>query len=175
MYTLEQFKKDVIQWSTDRLIIQNGTVKGQLNKLTEELEETKQGLYRESYAEIMDGIGDCAVVLINLDALQGSKTEFSSEQFKYVNEIEQANAIKTLDDIEFIARHTKEDYKISWDKLVSFASMVDVDFMECCELAWNEIKDRKGYFCDKTKTFIKDIEGEVVSGTVLIEAKAVTE
>ena len=44
-YTLEQFKKDVIQWSTDRLIIQNGTVEGQLNKLTEEIEETKQGLY----------------------------------------------------------------------------------------------------------------------------------
>ena len=157
-YTLEQFKKDVIQWSTDRLIIQNGTVEGQLNKLTEEIEETKQGLFAESYAEIMDGIGDCAVVLINLDALQSAKTDFSSEQFEYVNEVEQGYAIKTLDDIEFIARHTKEDYKISWDKLVSFASMVDVDFMECCELAWNEIKDRKGYFCDKTKTFIKEAE-----------------
>ena len=154
-YTLEQFKKDVIQWSTDRLIIQNGTVRGQLRKIREEVNETIDGLIKLNGDEVKDGIGDCAVVLINLDALQGSNTNFHTRIPSTTR-----SAHELINSVRFYAENTVEDYSHAWDCLLAFSNVcgVDINFIDCCELAWNEIKDRKGYFCDKTETFIKEAE-----------------
>lgn len=156
-YTLQQFKKDVIQWSTDRLIIKNGTVEGQLDKLDEELKETMHALINSDQKEIKDGIGDCAVVLINLDALQVSNTDFDLFDFN-LDSCTTGYIIDKLFKILRDAETTREDYRYCWRELQEVASHANVDFMECCLLAWNEIKDRKGYFCDKTETFIKEVK-----------------
>lgn len=150
-YTLEQFKANVIQWSTDRDIIKYGTVEGQLKKIREEVNETIDGLITLNKDEIKDGIGDCAVVLINLDALQSSKTKFHTDI-----PVTSRGAFELISSVRYYAEITIEDYSESWDCLLALSKVCGLDFMDCCELAWNEIKDRKGYFCDKTKTFVKE-------------------
>ena len=153
-YTLEQFKKDVIQWSTDRLIIQNGTVEGQLNKLKEECLELIEAYMDDDEKAMKDAIGDIAVVLINLDALQKSNSQFG------IASICEMPVEEVVYSVYLLAKRTINDYDISWDSLQYIANGEGFDFIECCELAWNEIKDRKGYFCDKTKTFIKETDSK---------------
>ena len=53
-------------WAKERGIYEKGTVRGQFEKLLEEVNELKQGLENENDDEIIDAIGDCVVVLTNL-------------------------------------------------------------------------------------------------------------
>ena len=39
--------------------------------------------------------------------------------------------------------------------LVNYCAMENLDFMKCCEAAWNEIKDRKGHMI-AGGAFVKD-------------------
>ena len=106
------FGSRVAKWFDDRKITQNGSIKGQLKKLTEErteLDTALSMLFRvEQDAEskpcrvdVKDAIGDMAVVLAGL------------------------------------------------------AHMNDMTFEECCEYAWNEIKDRTGHL-NEDGVFVKD-------------------
>ena len=169
-YTLEQFKKDVIGWSTDKLIIKHGHVGGQLDKVKEEADETIAAIQiidagyfediteAEAWKEIKDGIGDTAVTLINIDAVQKSNTDF----FEYDPEamsrctIESKSPIYFLNNVKNEAEFTQEDYIDAWFMLHCACSRLGLDFMECCLLAWNEIKDRKGYFCEVKMSFVKE-------------------
>ena len=157
-YTLKQFKDDVIQWSTERDIIKFGTVDGQLDKVTEEADETIEAICAGCDTSTMDGIGDTAVTLINIDAVQKSNTDFTLIEFDAdkLGEQKPRDALALMCLVKFEATYTEEDYLMAWEFLQEAAYHLNVDFMDCCELAWNEIKDRKGYFCDKTKTFVKE-------------------
>ena len=53
-------------WAKEIGIYEKGTVRGQFEKLLEEVNELKQGLENENDEEIIDAIGDCVVVLTNL-------------------------------------------------------------------------------------------------------------
>ena len=53
-------------WAKERGIYEKGTVRGQFEKLLEEVDELKQGLENENDEEIIVAIGDCVVVLTNL-------------------------------------------------------------------------------------------------------------
>ena len=77
-------------WARDRNLIDGATQQAQMLKLTEEVGELAAGVARKSELQVMDGIGDCVVVLTILAAQQGVLIE------------------------------------------------------ECVDLAWHEIKDRKG-------------------------------
>ena len=53
-------------WAKERGIYEKGTVRGQFEKLLEEVNELKQGLENENDEEIIVAIGNCVVVLTNL-------------------------------------------------------------------------------------------------------------
>jgi NTP pyrophosphatase (non-canonical NTP hydrolase) len=80
----------IIQWAVDRKIIPNSTPEAQLLKMMSELGELADATLKDDRLEILDGVGDVMVCLINYCALQ----------------------------------HT--------------------DILACVELAYDEIKDRKG-------------------------------
>lgn len=68
----------VRQWGLDRNIIgpnSKATIDSQFNKLLEEVDEIRVGIEKKDQGEIIDGIGDCAVVLILLAELVGVKFE----------------------------------------------------------------------------------------------------
>jgi len=59
----------VLRWSEQRKIIPNSTALAQLQKLEEEVNELRDGITSNNMEEIIDGVGDCTVVLINICAL----------------------------------------------------------------------------------------------------------
>ena len=87
-------------WANDRGLYDGGDPKTQALKLVEEVGETCRAILKEDAKEMIDGIGDCVVVLTNLAELIGTPIE------------------------------------------------------ECIDIAYNEIKDRKGKM--NNGTFKKD-------------------
>jgi NTP pyrophosphatase (non-canonical NTP hydrolase) len=69
----------VTQWAIDRNIIGGTTPKDQFGKLEEEVEELRDAIYSDNIREIVDAIGDCAVVLTIIAAQYGLTLEQCQE------------------------------------------------------------------------------------------------
>jgi NTP pyrophosphatase (non-canonical NTP hydrolase) len=67
------------EWADERGLYENGDTKTQALKLVEEVGETCRAILKEDDNEIVDGIGDCVVVLVNLAELQGVSIEVCIE------------------------------------------------------------------------------------------------
>ena len=63
------------EWADERGMYDDGDPKTQALKLTEEVGETCRAILKEDRPEIIDGIGDCVVVLTNLAELVGVQIE----------------------------------------------------------------------------------------------------
>ena len=61
---------DVIRWSEARGIIPNSTSLAQWNKANEEMDELLTAIVERNRPEIIDGLGDVLVCLINIAALE---------------------------------------------------------------------------------------------------------
>jgi len=73
---LEPSQFDLIrEWAEDRGLYHKGDPKTQALKLVEEVGETCRAILKEDFDEVVDGIGDCVVVLTNLAELQGVSIE----------------------------------------------------------------------------------------------------
>ena len=57
------------EWANDRGLYDDGDPKTQALKLVEEVGETCRAILKQDKPEIIDGIGDCVVVLTNLAEL----------------------------------------------------------------------------------------------------------
>jgi len=66
-------------WADERGLYENGDPKTQALKLTEEVGETCRAILKGDMPEIIDGIGDCVVVLTNLAELVGVPIEICIE------------------------------------------------------------------------------------------------
>lgn len=64
-----EYEMKILRWSEAREIIPNSTALAQLQKLEEEVNELRDGITSNNMEKIVDGVGDCAVVLINICAL----------------------------------------------------------------------------------------------------------
>ena len=64
------------EWANERGLYENGDTKTQALKLVEEVGETCRAILKEDNDEIIDGIGDCVVVLVNLAELHGVMIEY---------------------------------------------------------------------------------------------------
>lgn len=64
-----EYEMKILRWSEARKIIPNSTALAQLQKLEEEVNELRDGITSNNMEKIVDGVGDCAVVLINICAL----------------------------------------------------------------------------------------------------------
>ena len=62
-------------WANDRGLYDGGDPKTQALKLVEEVGETCRAILKQDEPEIIDGIGDCVVVLTNLAELNGTPIE----------------------------------------------------------------------------------------------------
>ena len=63
------------EWAENRGLYEQGDPKTQALKLVEEVGETCRAILKEDYDEVVDGIGDCVVVLTNLAELHGVSIE----------------------------------------------------------------------------------------------------
>ena len=67
-------------WADERGLYKNGDPKTQALKLVEEVGETCRAILKDNEMEMVDGIGDCVVVLTNLAELIGTPIEECIEQ-----------------------------------------------------------------------------------------------
>jgi len=63
------------KWANDRGLYDGGDPKTQALKLVEEVGETCRAILKQDEPEVIDGIGDCVVVLTNLAELAGTSIE----------------------------------------------------------------------------------------------------
>lgn len=70
MKTYEELEQAVIGWASDRKIIQNGTSNSQLLKAFAEMGELADAFNKGDRDEVIDGLGDVLVCLINFAAIE---------------------------------------------------------------------------------------------------------
>lgn len=123
----EEFKNNVEKWAEERGIYEQSTEAHQQAKALEEIGEY---LTAENDDERMDAIGDIAVCIVNA-------AYFVREPLKPYD--------TTTDWIGEVAKSVCGSYYAqSLSELKTCARYEDLNFNDCLEKAWNEIKKRKG-------------------------------
>ena len=157
MNTLENVK----QWFIDRDLENGGRLDKQSLKLSEEFDELCAGYLKKNEQLTKDSIGDCAVVIVGLallikvDVQEIFKTSENNENvmtcFSHLS--------RNISDFQIYQEFSAKDIPrlslvraIRW--LKSLSTALGYDFEECFELAYQEIKDRKGRWIDGT--FVKE-------------------
>lgn len=158
MNTIDKVK----QWFIDRDLENGGRLDKQSLKLSEEFGELCAGYLKKNEELTKDSIGDCAVVIVGLALLIKADVHkifnevFSDEHYvieclvflnRTISNIQLSNGFTNKD--MYIIDLTRSIY---W--LKSISKSLGYSFDECFELAYQEIKDRKGRWIDGT--FIKE-------------------
>ena len=145
--------KKVEQWSEDRGFFEEGsgvTFEAQFLKLYEEFGELCGSIVKGK--DVKDDIGDNLVVLINLAKIRG----FSIMNMTKRLVIEGHERIFLFDAIDYAVNLGAEKYPLilhdgdeksfigAYIALSLVSEESGVDIKECLEIAYNEIKDRKG-------------------------------
>jgi hypothetical protein len=156
--TLENVK----QWFIDRDLENGGRLDKQSLKLSEEFGELCAGYLKKNERLTKDSIGDCAVVIVGLALLikadvQEIFDEVFSDEYRVIGCLTFLN--RTISNIQLSNGFTNKDMyiidltrSIYW--LKSISKSLGYNFEECFELAYQEIKDRKGRWIDGT--FVKE-------------------
>ena len=158
MNTIEKVK----QWFIDRDLENGGRLDKQSLKLSEEFGELCAGYLKKNEQLTKDSIGDCAVVIVGLTLLiKADVQEIFDEVFSNGYYVAECLVFlnRTISNIQLLNGFTDKDMyivdltrSIYW--LKSISDILSYDFEECFELAYQEIKDRKGRWIDGT--FVKE-------------------
>ena len=152
----------VEQWFIDRGLKYGGRLDKQSLKLSEEFGELCAGYLKQNEQLTKDSIGDCAVVIVGLALLievdvQEIFDEVFSDGYHVIECLVFLN--RTISNIQLSNGFTDKDLyivdltrSIYW--LKSISEILGYDFEECFELAYQEIKDRKGRWINGT--FVKE-------------------
>lgn len=149
----EEFKKNVENWAEVRNIYKYSTAEAQLMKALSELGEVADAIIKNDRDALKDGIGDLAVCYVNYAKMCGLDIKFSQIYFDEKNN--EIVSYASLDIGLRLASNIVDDAEISLYMLQKLAELHGFDFMDCCEAAWNEIKDRKG-FMSSSGAFVKE-------------------
>lgn len=164
MNTVENYLNKFTQWANDRNLVEGGNPTSQFLKLMEEHGEHVAALHRflrsenkeDALLEVMDGIGDTAVVLTVIAAQCGINVQSGREGWLE----EPTSAVNLTHALCLVAVGIQALSKGSSQGMVAgavtdafrwlniSAKNVGVTFTECLEAAWSEIKDRKGRMVD---------------------------
>ena len=159
MNTIEKVK----QWFIDRDLENGGRLDKQSLKLSEEFGELCAGYLKKNEQLTKDSIGDCAVVIVGLALLIKEDVHKIFEESRFIEKRCVMKCFKGLNlNICAIQSHgdrrydgiCRYDLAFAVDYLKSISNILGYDFDECFELAYQEIKDRKGRWIDGT--FVKE-------------------
>ena len=164
-YTLKQFKENVIQWSTERDIIKYGSIDGQQQKGREECGEAiaeihniiDNGRTPKNLLELKKEVGDIAVIMINVDHMQESRSDFYFiDKYERLAKVDTSSAIRFISQIHTIIKLGIEDYSCIWGYLDVACLYLDINLSECAYLAFKKIEHRKGKFCKESMSWVKE-------------------
>ena len=159
MNTLEKVKR----WFIDRYLENGGRLDKQSLKLSEEFGELCAGYLKKNEKLTKDSIGDCAIVIVGLAMLIKEDVHKIFEEVSFIENKDVMDSFKWLSAniSSFQLNHDLIGKKmcrynlahsIGYLKSISYA--LGYNFEECFELAYQEIKDRKGRWIDGS--FVKE-------------------
>ena len=157
------------QWFLDRHI-EEGDSDKQTIKLFEEAGELSGAYLRENDKEIKDGIGDVAVVVVGLSMLLNLDTYevfFGDTNTPHEISVEEGISAMLLNGTEaFFNKRLQNKFSVSFNlarvlnHLIAICDLLNYKFEECFEMAYNEIKDRKGRWVKGVWIKEKDLKNE---------------
>ena len=146
MKTLQELQLLILQWASDKDLLKFENAPKQRLKLLEEVGEAAGAILKNKTDDIKDSIGNIFVVLVIL-------SDQLSEEILF-----DMNGVAKDDDQDFIflfdniINHKRLYFSLAY--LNDICKKLNLDLTECANIAWNEIKDRKGNTINGT--FIKD-------------------
>ena len=168
MTRFEQFQQNVQQWSTDRGIYEHSTALAQALKAVSEVGELADAVIKNDRAALIDAIGDVAVCLVNLEVI----AKLPAKTAEPVGQMSLQEAAAWLawsvgelaaDFRETLLYSAGQDLARSRGALLDVCLVAQLDFDDCCEAAWQQIKDRKGRMV-AGGAFVKDGIGPDAAG-----------
>ena len=139
---LDEFIPKVQEWASVRGIYKQSTEEKQIDKFKEKMWEY---LTADNVDETMDGIGDMAVTIVNAYtiACNNHKDVFMRNNFELFLYDGVSGSMRGL-----CTSLDKGDYDRAIKELFVISINDDLDFDDCLQMAWDEIKDRKGLMVD---------------------------
>lgn len=158
------------KWFMDRHI-EEGDVDKQTIKLFEEAGELSGAYLRGHSKEIKDGIGDVAVVVVGLSMLLNLDTYevfFGDTNTPHEISVEEGISAMLLNGTEaFFNKRLQNKFSVSFNlsrilnHLVAICEMLEYEFEDCFQVAYDEIKDRNGKWIDGSFVKEEDLPNEV--------------
>ena len=132
---LKEYQDLILSWAKDKNITGEECIPMQKLKLIEEVGEIANAIVKNKKEDIIDGIGDCFVVLTIL-------AEQNEEQFLTYTVNEKFYEDSILADL--LASIIYFEYNVEIEVLLELCKRFNLNIVDCVSSAWNEIKDRKG-------------------------------
>lgn len=157
------------KWFVDRDLEHGGRLDKQSLKLSEEFGELCAGYLKQNEKLTKDSIGDCAVVVVGLALLIKEDVQSIFEESNNIRRKEAMDCFKLLNAniSEFQLSQELASKEMCQHNLVhavaylkSISKTLNYDFTDCFELAYNEIKDRKGKWIDGSFVKEEDLKNE---------------
>ena len=157
------------KWFVDRDLENGGRLDKQSLKLSEEFGELCAGYLKQNEKLTKDSIGDCAVVIVGLALLIKEDVHSIFEESDNIRRKDVMECFKLLNAniSEFQLSQNLASKEMCRNNLVravaylkSISKALDYDFVDCFEVAYNEIKDRKGKWIDGTFVKEEDLKHE---------------
>lgn len=145
MKDLKELQVLILEWAKERDLLHKENATNQRLKLIEECGELASAILKNKIDEQKDAIGDIFVVLVILSEQLNRSIDFD-------NLLEDIFKHSELSDVLVHLVQLQGHYSI--ECLLGISKIIDLDLVECANLAWNEIKDRKGVTVNGT--FIKE-------------------
>lgn len=162
--TFEQFKANVENWQESRGIYAHSTALAQELKAVSEVGELADAVIKGDRDALKDAVGDVMVCLVGVAKMTGCDIEvrplIEKDEPKN-NHVLAALAAYYVPDLASnigVYDGRRAFHEDSLDESIIHLALVaksyNLTLMECCESAWLEIKDRKG-FLSPSGAFIK--------------------
>lgn len=169
--TFKEFKNNVELWAAERGIYDHSSTSAQLMKAMSELGELADAIIQNDDDSLKDAVGDVTVCVLNAAYLADVSLDEVAERIAdIINEADASESTLPAKVVGWVAEgigaylsgrstDTEDAFRAPLLALFALCAHKGLDFMDCCEHAWNEIRDRKGRMV-AGGAFVKDEEGK---------------
>lgn len=157
---MKELNKKIIEWAKERELDKKGTIEGQILKTIEEMSELIKGVCKNNKYLIEDSIGDVYVTLVIGNMLSGvdieDKINFENKTIIPMEDTGEiiGNLAGAINDMTFSIIPYQALTIAIYGILRRTASFYNTTLKECVQLAYDEIKMRKGKTVNGT--FVKE-------------------
>lgn len=159
---MQELIQKIEKWADDKGITEYGTVEGQIKKTIEELTELAIAIFTGDKKEIIDSIGDVFVTLVvgnklnkNFDFMDLYTGETQKDIMTFNDDRGWIDICgESINNLLFHFNYSEDVLFYNLDVLIGICKFYNLDLKYCVEVAYNEIKDRKGKMINGT--FVKE-------------------